>query len=375
MGVCASNEKSGDVRAHERAEKNNSLALDNKMRNSRRKVENVHKLLLLGAGESGKSTLFKQMIMIYGTKEEKNMDEDVRKGYIEFVFNNLTTNAQALALASAEFGPAETPEGQEAVAFCRQFQDDQGLDAPMTDNTARMMRNLWADPGIQKTYEQRSHYQLNDSTAYFFNQLDTLARPDYIPSFEDILRVRIRTTGIVEHNFTIETVKFQMYDVGGQRNERQKWIHCFDNVQAVLYVAAMSEFDQVLYEEQTTNRMTEALTLFAEISSSSYFKSSSVILFLNKMDLFAEKIKTKSITASACPELKQFRGDVRDYKQTSEFVASVFQSKYKNGPGRKQLYSHITCATNQENVKYVFNDVKSIMINNVMLDGGFLDSY
>jgi hypothetical protein len=59
-----------------------------------------------------------------------------------------------------------------------------------------------------------------------------------------------------------------MYDVGGQRNERKKWIHCFDDVTAVIFVASLSEYDQVLYEDNTVNRMDEAVTLFADIANS-----------------------------------------------------------------------------------------------------------
>jgi hypothetical protein len=59
-----------------------------------------------------------------------------------------------------------------------------------------------------------------------------------------------------------------MYDVGGQRNERKKWIHCFDDVTAVIFVASLSEYDQVLYEDHTVNRMDEAVTLFADIANS-----------------------------------------------------------------------------------------------------------
>ncbi len=53
--------------------------------------------------------------------------------------------------------------------------------------------------------------------------------------------------------------------MGGQRNERRKWIHCFDDVTAVIFVAAISEYDQVLYEDPTQNRLMEALNLFDEI--------------------------------------------------------------------------------------------------------------
>ena len=61
----------------------------------------------------------------------------------------------------------------------------------------------------------------------------------------DVLRSRVRTTGIVQQDFQIKAKKYTMFDVGGQRNERRKWIHCCDNVTAVIFVTAVSEYDQV----------------------------------------------------------------------------------------------------------------------------------
>ena len=72
---------------------------------------------------------------------------------------------------------------------------------------------------------------------------------DYMPTEQDVLRARVRTTGIVQQNFQIGTSKYTMFDVGGQRNERRKWIHCFDNVTAVIFVTAISEYDQVLPDQ------------------------------------------------------------------------------------------------------------------------------
>ena len=86
-----------------------------------------------------------------------------------------------------------------------------------------------------------------------------------------------------------------MYDVGGQRNERKKWIHCFEGVTAVIFVAAISEYDQTLFEADSVNRMVEALDLFEEICGIPYFVDSSIILFLNKCDLFEEKVRTVPI--------------------------------------------------------------------------------
>ena len=58
----------------------------------------------------------------------------------------------------------------------------------------------------------------------------------------------------LSRRYEIDGSTFEMYDVGGQRNERKKWIHCFDNVTAVIFVAALSEYDQCLFEDASTNR-------------------------------------------------------------------------------------------------------------------------
>lgn len=86
-----------------------------------------------------------------------------------------------------------------------------------------------------------------------------------------------------------------MYDVGGQRSERKKWIHCFESVQAIVFLVAISEYDQVLVEDETINRMEEALTLFDSICNSKWFVNTSIILFLNKIDIFKTKILTVPI--------------------------------------------------------------------------------
>ena len=65
------------------------------------------------------------------------------------------------------------------------------------------------------------------------------------PCLQDVLRTRVKTTGIVKIEFEMKRTRFRMFDVGGQRSERKKWIHCFDNVTTVLFIMALSEYDQV----------------------------------------------------------------------------------------------------------------------------------
>jgi guanine nucleotide-binding protein subunit alpha len=84
----------------------------------------------------------------------------------------------------------------------------------------------------------------------FFQNIDRLFQKDFLPTDQDILRTRLRTTGISETIFELGNLTYKMVDVGGQRSERKKWIHVFDNVQVVLFLVAISGYDHVLVEDR-----------------------------------------------------------------------------------------------------------------------------
>jgi len=195
--------------------------------------------------------------------------------------------------------------------------------------------------------------------------VERVARKDFLPSNDDILRARVRTTGIVENKFEVENNHFQIFDVGGQRNERKKWIHCFEGVTAVLFVCAISEYDQTCFEDETTNRMSEAMTLFSEISNSQYFINSAMILFLNKRDLFAEKIK-KVPLKEGFPDYK----GTNEYDDAIKYIQTQFEAKCVDK--QKAIYTHVTCATDKNNVNAVFNAVKDIVIRQSLAEGGLV---
>lgn len=315
----------------------------------------INKLLLLGAGESGKSTLFKQMITIYG----KGYTDEERKSFTSIVWNNTIQAIKTLSEKSELYGKVKTAkEAKKAVDVLKE-------DAIIEPNLAKVIFSLWQDPGIQATYENKSAFQITDSGKYFLDRIFVISAPDYIPTEQDILRTRVRTTGIVENAFEIDGNQFRMFDVGGQRNERKKWIHCFENVTAVLFVAAVSGYDQVLYEDEKTNRMVEALNLFEEICNSRWFRDTAIILFLNKRDIFMEKV-TKSSIRACFPE---YRGP-DTYEASLEYVIEAFESKNRNTD--KQIYTHVTCATDKDNISKVFNAVKDIIIRKSLNEAGLV---
>ena len=213
--------------------------------------EQVIKLLLLGAGESGKSTIFKQMKIL--NKDGYSVEE--RKGFTTIVHANTVQAMQMLLdgieklqiavsadLATMQTSWAAAPGVSGGLG--RDLRDDR-----MTPETGELIGKLWEHAAVQEAYLRKNEFQLIDSAQYFLTDAARIARPGYVPSIQDVLRSRVRTTGIVQSDFFVQRgrqrTQISMFDVGGQRNERRKWIHMFDNVNAVVFVAALSEYDQV----------------------------------------------------------------------------------------------------------------------------------
>lgn len=160
--------------------------------------------------------------------------------------------------------------------------------------------------------------------------------------------------------------------MGGQKSERKKWIHCFDNVTAVIFVASLSCYDERMFEDQEKNSMSDQLALFDKICNEHVFEKTSMILFLNKKDLFAEKLAGgREITL--CPDFETYDGPAESYEDTSSYIKEVFTSK--NMSVEKNVFVHLTCATDQNNVSKVFNDVQHIIIESSLMSAGLMGDF
>eukprot|EP00487_Bulimina_marginata_P009723 TRINITY_DN4218_c0_g1_i2.p1 TRINITY_DN4218_c0_g1~~TRINITY_DN4218_c0_g1_i2.p1 ORF type:complete len:107 (-),score=18.91 TRINITY_DN4218_c0_g1_i2:166-486(-) len=104
--------------------------------------------------------------------------------------------------------------------------------------------------------------KIDDSCAYFWDEVRRIAEADFVPNDKDILLVRYRTTGVIEQKFEIKRSLFHVLDVGGQKSERKKWIHCFELVTAVIFVASLSCYDEVMFEDEEKNSMVDSIELF-----------------------------------------------------------------------------------------------------------------
>ncbi|XP_063146980.1 guanine nucleotide-binding protein subunit alpha-15-like [Candoia aspera] len=325
------------------------------------------KLLLLGTGESGKSTFIKQMRIIHGV----GYTEEDRKDFAKVVYQNIFASMQAMikAMESLQIPYAQEENAQNAQQL---LEVDTYKVVTMEPCHARIIGDLWKDAGIRTCYQRRSEFHLLDSTAYFLSNLDRIASEGYVPSAQDILRTRVPTTGINEYCFLVQKVMLRIIDVGGQKSERRKWIHCFENVIAMIYLASLSEYDQSLEENNTENRMRESLDLFRTILELPWFWNTSIILFLNKVDILEEKILSSDLAAY----FPSFPGPKQDVHAAKHFILEMYSDIFQqistlDGPFRggalshfrpRILYPHYTCATDTQNICTVFADIKDAVL-------------
>lgn len=327
-----------------------SKAIERELRKDFANYKRELKLLLLGTGESGKSTIIKQMRIIYGD----GFSDAERQSFKVLVFRNCLRSIKALIDALDTLGIAlQNPALQDPAYDLLDIPENEFNDIAAHKDT---IAKLWKDEGIQKAFQRRNEFQLSDSTQYFLDDLSKrIALPGYVPDLQDVLRAREATTGIHEFTFVLENAVFRMLDVGGQRSERRKWIHCFESITSIIFIVASSEYDQKLAEADDTNRMVESIALFDQVINYEWFRETSFILFLNKQDVLEKKVKTSHLK----DHFPGYTGPNFNYEKAKEFILSMYMAKR---PPTHDIYPHFTMATDTENITFVFKSVRSTIL-------------
>jgi guanine nucleotide-binding protein subunit alpha len=229
----------------------------------------------------------------------------------------------------------------------------------------RKIKALWQNTStLELLKEHRRDFYLMDSARYFFDNVDRICSEDYLPSETDVIRTRKKTSGIFDLKFELHGLNIHIYDVGGQRSERKKWIYCFDNVASIIFCVALSEYDQNLLEEKTQNRLEESLTLFDSVVNSRWFSRCSIILFLNKIDIFVEKLQYSPLEKY----FPDYSGG-NDANKAAKYILWRFTKVNRSG---LPIYPYITQATDTNNMKLVFVVVRESIFSNLLQDTGLL---
>ncbi|TFY60992.1 hypothetical protein EVG20_g7225 [Dentipellis fragilis] len=359
MGLCLS---SGGLDVSEDDKQRNREA-EKVLKDARTKMATQVKVLLLGSGDSGKSTILKQMRLIHKVPFSAQEVESYR----QLIFNNLTHGLKYMieSMEDMELEPSpDNADNVELVDNARDIRDGE----PFPTNYLEPLRSLWNDPNVQKAWERGNEAALPENLAYFFGDLDRLFQTEYVPTEQDIVRCRARTIGITETVFQLKEHEMLMVDVGGQKSERRKWIHCFQDVTSILFLCSLSGYDQCLVEDKDANQMQDAMTIWDSICHSQWFKATSIILFLNKNDLFENKIQHSDIK-NFFPD---YDGEPNDPRAGREYFKKRF-ARLAQKAGRskeREIYIHITTATDTALLRVVMAAVEGEYLLTILILNG-----
>ncbi|CAI5442672.1 unnamed protein product [Caenorhabditis angaria] len=357
--------------AAEMARKNSLI--EKQLEKDRLHLRRTLKILLLGGPECGKSTIFKQMRIIH-----LNGFSDL--DYVNFrylIYSNIVQSMAQLLNAAKKLNikPDNTLAVKKAMMFFERRYNNASrpTEVEMNPELFQSINSLYKSEFIKAVIENKNEIELLDSATYFLDDIERISGIDYKVTEMDVIKARVPTTGITEILFPFRQVQLRMVDVGGQRSEQRKWIHCFDNVNGVLFITAISGYNMFVPDDddprKLTNRLRYSMELFKRIANHPCFgKKTAIILFLNKIDIFREKIAQYPLTKC----FKNYKGG-----QGVEACAQYVQDRFTRLVSaeiqhEKPIYSHCTNATDTRNIDRVFDSCMDVVFKISMEKVGFI---
>jgi len=341
--------------------------------------EQPRRVLLLGTGNSGKTTMLKQFKAQFAPKPTEEQVKACREIISQNIIHGLIllveflegTNKKHL-LKSETLGLKDVLRNQVLAAGLTIWDEDAS-----GTMYSKMVRIVWNDPEVQRT--ERLSHTISDNeyqTIYFMKRLDTIVEPDYLPSEQDMLRMRSKTKGLHVVELEIpDNPKLEVIDVGGQQNERKKWIHVFDNVDCVVFIFSLGDIDKRLLEDNTGSRYDDAVECFREIVSNPQFRNTGFIVLMNKVDMLRRMLdEDRDLMHRRFPDYPGRLGHYRDaliYLQ-NEFQTIYAENEEAEGAIVKQIRPAVafypSTATDTENALKIIKGVKDSVFRNSIND-------
>jgi GTPase SAR1 family protein len=250
-----------------------------------------YRVLLLGPGIAGKTTILNAIKSVHG-----NSTIEEKLHWVGAIKSHILVMMKSIILAMPDLNLHFDSEALDAhAATLVAASDDEELPSPSKHlKITNAIIQLWSDDVFRAAYRLMPDLTTEwDNLPFFVREVHRLFQPGYIPTWEDILRTRVRTTGIIETNFRLGDIELNITDVGGCRSERKKWIHIIHDASAFIFVADTSGYAKCLIEDRNGNGSNEQFVLFDALVNSRYFEQSTLILALTKIDRLEEVLEMK----------------------------------------------------------------------------------
>lgn len=225
---------------------------------------------------------------------------------------------------------------------------------------------LWNDRLVREVLRRRK-IRLEESSGFFLNDLDRVTALNYTPNDDDVLRARLKTVGVSEYRCEMEAVagresgtEWRIVDVGGSRSQRATWVPFFDDVDAIIFLAPISSFDQVLAEDRSVNRLEDSVLLWKAVCSNKLLANVDLVLFLNKCDILDAKL-TSGIRLSKY--VRSYGDRPNDMETASKYFRSKFSAIHREySPLPRKFYGFCTTVTDTTTTAGILASVRDMVV-------------
>ncbi|KAL8724471.1 MAG: hypothetical protein Q9166_007932 [cf. Caloplaca sp. 2 TL-2023] len=294
-----------------------------------------------GADESGMSTLMKQMQIAYAPE---TITPTERENVREELSANLVCAFRIALEMIIESGWHY--EEEDSTAAANDFLDiyhystHSPYSLPIANKLLSSMEILWWDPTFQKALSRGHEY----AQRQLFLQRRAI-------SIGDFLRVRIKTRCVTEKLFETRNFLYQVIDVDGERCARRDWIHTWDGADCLFFVASLAGYNRCLIEDTRASLL--AANTFKE-----GFKAGSIVLILNKVDVFMQQIQEHPLRTW----FPDFVGREKDYEAALSYIVAKFKAAKKLYDER-EIDIYYTDATNIEACQATLRDIENTVMS------------
>ncbi|KAF3048164.1 Guanine nucleotide-binding protein alpha-2 subunit [Didymella heteroderae] len=206
-----------------------------------------------------------------------------------------------------------------------------GDDMTLNEEAGQAIESLWQEPSIMGAFRSSVESDLKETSAYFFQDISRIAASKYIPTETDVLQSRKGTRSVSEHRFHVKGLTIHIIDVGFQRGERRKWIRQFDSIAAVLFVADLARYDDMV---SSGSALAEQMELFdSVVNTSIWAPDTKIILFLNNVSAFRRKLSCVPLGGV----FPGFHGG-DDAEQAVEYLLQRFRDVNR---GRRRVFEYV----------------------------------
>ncbi len=330
-------------------------------RKNKSKKNKTIDILVVGAAQSGKSTFFTQLQLIHvdafaDTQNEKTLTT-LRSNIIRGIRELIEASDD---MKSIKFDRVVGP----SVSFFREKNPLSTFDRETKGHAIR----LWGNRTFQKIWGARDTISAFSipHLDYCMENIDHITN-DTEPTVRDILLARKRTTGTSEISFEFNNKNFRFVDVGGQRSERRHWNQIIDKPTAVIFFAALSDWNLLTVGNKKITKTQESIAIWEEVLNMSVFQGTFFILMLNKIDVFKEKITRVDLRV----EYPEYTGDAEDARVAAAYIRELYLEKRPEGKN-VSVQVHITCALNTKQMSSVFKLMQEGISRQMMMNCGLM---